>query len=335
MWILKNSKELLEVVQSQTRNKFSCLKTFDFSTLYTTIPHDKLKEKLHGLIHRSFVSKKGVRKYSYITIFNGCGQFIKTDSNSTQKYSEIEICELLDYLIDNIFVKFGDKTFRQVIGIPMGTNCAPLLADLFLFAYESEFLTNLVKSKKVHLAKKFNLSFRYIDDLISFNNDKINEYLHLIYPPELEIKETTEKNSLVSYLDLCIEIQNDGNLCTKLYDKRDDFNFPIVNFPFMSSNIPSAPAYGVYISQLLRYFRASTKYSNFLERHILLATKLFNQGYTIPGMVKSFQKFYGRHTEEFSKYDTSLMNMMRDAIPYYDLYKEFSQLLVNWHLLFP
>ena len=83
---------------------------------------------------------------------------------------KIQICELLDFLIDNIYVKFGDKTFRQVVGIPFGTNCAPLLADLFLFAYESEFLTSLMKSKKGHRAKKFNLSFRYIDDLISFNN---------------------------------------------------------------------------------------------------------------------------------------------------------------------
>ena len=95
-------------------------------------------------------------------------------------------------MIDNIYVKFGETTYRQVVGIPMGTNCAPLLADLFLYAYGSVFLTTLTKAKKAHIAKKFNLSFRYIDDLISFNNAKINEYLHLIYPPELEIKETTE-----------------------------------------------------------------------------------------------------------------------------------------------
>ena len=131
---------------------------------------------------------------------------------------------MLDFLIDNIYVKFGDMTFRQEVGIPMGTNCVPLFADLFLFAYESEFLTTLVRSRRTHIAKRFNLSFRYIDDLISFNNAKINEYLHLIYPPELEIKETTERPTSVSYLDLCIEIQSDGNLCTKLYDKQDDFS---------------------------------------------------------------------------------------------------------------
>lgn len=315
---------VLDVLQSQTRRKFSCLKTFDFSTLYTTIPHDKLKEKLHSLINRAFVSKKGVRKYHYITIFRGTGQFVKTDSESKQKYSETDICDLLDFLIDNIYVKFGDKIFRQVTGIPMGTNCAPLLADLFLFAYESEFLTTLVRSKKTRIAKQFNLSFRYIDDLISFNNAKINEYLPLIYPPELVIKETTEKITSVSYLDLCIEIQTEGNLCTKLYDKRDDFDFPVVNFPFMSSNIPSSPAYGVYISQLLRYVRACTNYCHFRERHVLLTIKLFNQGFTVTGLIRSFKKFYGRHSEEFTNYDTSLITMMRDAIPYYDLFVEFS-----------
>ena len=277
------------------------------------------------MIKRAFVSKKGVRRYQYITIFNGSGQFVKTESDAKQKFSDAQICELLDFLIDNIYVKFGETTYRQVVGIPMGTNCAPLLADLFLYA--SEFLTTLTKAKRAHIAKKFNLSFRYIDDLISFNNAKINEYLHLIYPPELEIKETTEDLKSVSYLDLCIEIQNDGNLCSKLYDKRDDFNFPIVNFPFMSSNIPSCPAYGVYISQLIRYLRACTFYLDFRERHRSLAVKLFSQGFTVHGLARSFKKFYGRHSEEFTKYDMSLINTMRDAIPYYDLFGEFSELL--------
>lgn len=206
----------------------------------------------------------------------------------------------------------------------MGTNCAPLLADLFLFAYESEFLTSLVKSKQIHTARKFNLSFRYIDDLISFNNAKINEYLHLIYPSELEIKETSESLSSVSYLDLRIEVDTNGKLHTNLYDKRDDFNFPIVNFPFMSSNIPSAPAYGVYISQLLRYMRACTFYPDFRDRHSLLASKLFSQGYTISGLIRAFKKFYGRHLDDDSIYDTSVSQMMRDSIPYYDLFTEFS-----------
>ena len=68
-------------------------------------------------------------------------------------------------------------------------------------------------------------------------------------------------------------------LVTRLYDKRDDFNFPIVNFPFLSSNIPSAPAYGVYVSQLIHYARACSNYQDFLERGKVLTTKLLSQGY--------------------------------------------------------
>ena len=310
------------------------MKTFDFLTLYTTIPHDKLKDKLHSLITRAFVSRNGTRKYQCINIFNGTGQFSKKLSDKGKTYDEIKICELLDFLIDNIYVKFGDKTFRQVVGISMGTNCAPLLADLFLFAYESDFLTSLMKSKKSHIAKKFNLSFRYIDDLISFNNPRINEFLQLIYPQELEIKETTEQQTCVSYLDLCIEIQNSGSFKTKLYDKRDDFDFPIVNFPFISSNIPRAPAYGVYMSQLLRYARSCTFYEYFCDRHRLIAVKLLNQGYTIQGLEKSFNKFYGRHADDLTKYDTSRISMIRDAIPFLDLYTEFHNLLTNFDLIF-
>ena len=147
--------------------------------------------------------------------------------------------------------------FQQTVGIPMGTNCAPLLADLFLYSYEAEFIQNLLKDKKKkHLAKSFNFTFRYIDDVLSLNNPHFSECLHLIYPPELEIKDTTETRRSASYLDLLLEINPDGILKSRIYDKRDDFSFPIVNFPFLSSNIPSSPAYGVYMSQMIRYARA-------------------------------------------------------------------------------
>ena len=82
-------------------------------------------------------------------------------------------------LVDN----FSDK----LIGIPMGTNCAPLLADLFLYSYENEFLDKLIKEGKRKLAGRFNLSYRYIDDLISFNNKRFKEFISDIYPKELTI----------------------------------------------------------------------------------------------------------------------------------------------------
>ena len=84
-------------------------------------------------------------------------------------YTADQICRMVEFLIDNIFVKFGGCLFRQVIGIPMGMNCAPLPADLFLYSYESEFLDNMIRGGHRKLARSFNLCYRYIDNLIVFN----------------------------------------------------------------------------------------------------------------------------------------------------------------------
>jgi hypothetical protein len=81
-------------------------------------------------------------------------------------YSEEQVISMLEFLIDNIFVSFGGTLFQQVVGIPMGTNCAPLLADLSLFSYESEFLQKLVKDKKIHEA-------RALTNMLSMRNSSI------------------------------------------------------------------------------------------------------------------------------------------------------------------
>ena len=130
----------------------------------------------------------------------------------------------------------------------MGTNCAPLLADLFLYYFEADSMQELLRKKDKKLAISFNSPFRYIDDVLSLNNSKFGDYVERIYPIELEIKDTTDTVKSVSYLDLHLEIDNEGRLKTKLYDKRDDFSFP-----FLSSKIQTAPTYGVYISKLIQY----------------------------------------------------------------------------------
>ena len=101
-----------------------------------------------------------------------------------------------------MYVSFGGLLFRQMVGIPMGTNCASLLADLFLYSYENEFLDKLIREGKRKLARKFNLSYHYIDDFISFNNTRFKEFISDIYSKELTISGTTESTSIASYLDL-------------------------------------------------------------------------------------------------------------------------------------
>jgi hypothetical protein len=146
---------------------------------------------------------------------------------------------------------FGGRVFQQTVGIPMGTNRVPLLADLYLYSYEADFIQGLLRKNEKKLARSFNFMFRYIDDVLSLHNSRFGYFVDHIYSIELEIKDTTDTYRSASYLDLHLEIDSEGQLRTKHYDKRDDFNLPIVNFPFICSNIPATPAYGVYISQLI------------------------------------------------------------------------------------
>ena len=102
--------------------------------------------------------------------------------------------------------------------IPMGTDCAPLLANLFLFYYEYNYMKNLIKTNLI-VAKNFNYTTRYIDDLLTLNNGRLKHAVHEIYPTELEIKITTECRTSFSYLDILITIDN-GNYTTAVFDKR-------------------------------------------------------------------------------------------------------------------
>ena len=140
------------------------------------------------------------------------------------------------------------------------------------------------------LAKSFNFTYRYIDDVLSINNPKFRDYIDFIYPVELEIKDTTDADHHASYLDLLMKYDNFHRLQVKLYDKRDDFNFNIVNFPFLSSNILKSPAYGFFVSQLIRYARASSLYEDFITRSQLLTSKLLKQGFTRNRLIATFKK---------------------------------------------
>ena len=135
-----------------------------------------------------------------------------------------------------------------------------------------------------------------------------------MYPVELEIKDTTDSNTSASYLDLLLTIGRDGQLHTSIYDKRDDFNFHITNFPFLSTNIPTSPAYGVFISQLIQYARACSSYGCFILRATRLSNKLLEQGYVKESLQSSLRKFYGRYGDLIKQYEVSLSQMLNDTV---------------------
>ena len=165
------------------------VQTFDFSTLYSSIPHDRLNTRIGNLVHNAFRKNDGSVRYTYIKVTRAKGYFAhEMNGGGDNMYSADNICKMIEFLTNNNFVQFRGSLFRQMIGIPMGTNCAPLLTDLFLYSYVNEFLDNMIRSGHMRLARSFNLCYRYTDDLIVFNNKTFLDYFKEVYTSQLTVE---------------------------------------------------------------------------------------------------------------------------------------------------
>ena len=132
----------------------------------------------------------------------------------------------------------------------MGTSCAPLVADLFLFCYERDFMFSLSEVNQSNVIEAFNSTSRYLDDLLNIDNDFSDSMVNRVYPSELELNKANVSDTQTSFLDLHLSI-SDGFVKTKIYDKRDDFDFDIVNFPFLDGDVPRSTLWYLYFSTLL------------------------------------------------------------------------------------
>ena len=158
----------------------------------------------------------------------------------------------------------------------MGTNCAPLVADLFLFCYERDFMKDLSSDNQADVIKVFSSTSRYLDDLLNIDNPYFEGIVNQIYPSELQLNKANNSDTEAPFLHLSI---SNGFVSSKIYDKRDDFDFDIVNFPFLDDDVPRRPSYGVYISQLIRFARVCSHVDDFNTRNKCLTAKLLKQGY--------------------------------------------------------
>ena len=210
--------------------------------------------------------------------------------NNRNLWSCQKVCDALVYLLDNIFIRFGTKLYRQTICIPMGPNCAPLVADLFLFCYERDFMKSLSRENQADIIGAFKSTSRYLDDLLHIDNIYFDQMVDRIYPTELQLNRANSSDTEAPFLDLNLCISN-GTVSTKIYDKRDDFDFDIVNFPFLDGDVPRRTSYGVYISHLIRFARASSNLNDFNYRNKALTAKLLRQAIVILNFVRRFRNF--------------------------------------------
>ena len=208
------------------------MSTYDFSTLCTTLPHHLKKDKLIDLINRTFIRENT----QYLACNEECAFFFTSDVCKNNLWSCQKVCDDLVYFLDKIFIRFGTKLYRQTIGIPMGTNCVRIVADLFLFRYERDFIKSLSRENQADIIEAFNSTSRYLDDLLNIDNIYFDQMVDSIYPTELQLNRANSSNIEAPFLDLNLCIYN-GTVFTKFYDKRDDFDFDMVNFHFLDGDI--------------------------------------------------------------------------------------------------
>ena len=291
-WIVQNRDPVLQAVRKSCERKTAkCISSFDFSTLYTKIPHDKLIDVLNKIIE--FCFKGGTR--DKISIHSSrVASWVTRGKESSSIYTKESIYLAVEYLIRNCYFKLGNMLFRQDIGIPMGSDPAPAFANLFLYHYESTWLDSIKKSNNI-LARKFGQVFRYIDDLLTLNDgNSFESHFKDIYPEELQLNKENADSSSTNFLDLHIQIINQI-FTTELFDKRDHFGFNITRLPYRDSNIPHRMFYSSIAAETLRICRASSTSTSASSSIQALVTRMEKQGADVMKMKNSIRKMVSRH----------------------------------------
>ena len=308
-WVINNSKPLVERLEViNTRKKAKDISTFDFSTLYTKLPHNDLLRVLNSQI--DFAFDGGTSKHLGYTD-NKVFWTRKPKRNSRKSVmSRFQLKALIKHLITRTYFIVGNLIIRQSIGIPMGIDPAPFWANLYLYHYEHEYITHLMRTDK-RRARKFVNACRFIDDECNINDDgEFSRSYHDIYPKELQLK-CEHQGIKATFLELHVEIIENGIFNYKLFDKRDDFPFSIVRMPDLSGNIPSFIFYGSIMSEFLRIARCTRQIEDFIPRAKDLCNRMVSQGGSKNVVLKQIRKAISRHPLPFSKFSLPTAEIIR------------------------
>jgi hypothetical protein len=205
--------------------------------------------------------------------------------------------DAIRFLVTNTYLLNGSNLRRQAIGIPMGTNCAPTLANLFLYHFESAYIDRLVRQRLLEQAFAFHLTFRYIDDSLSIDNPQWKEACvgsTGIYPKELILNDTTPATGRVHFIGMNVEYEGKG-FRLSVHDKRADFPFDVRRYPLVSSLLPTSIPYGVFTSQLHRGYRICTDLVGFMEFVSELTERMLANGCSGKRLIRLFRTFFSRY----------------------------------------
>ena len=301
-FIIDNRDEVIKYMQEHNNSDKpykKSIKSYDFSNLYTSIPHNKLLSCTSKPIHKVF----NLKNKKFITISNNHAYFANT---ATISLTADALIEHIDFIVNNSFIVFQGKVYRQIIGIPMGTNCAPYLANIFLHVYECEFIDKCIENGDIDVAENIIGMFRYQDDCVVFDDfGAFERHIEDIYPSEMSLKCTNTSAAKCSYLDLTISVYK-GQFNYRSYDKRRDFNFDVVNYPNLTGNIPNGPSYGIFTSQLVRFCLINKTFDYFVKDANNLVKKLLDQSFNLGILKSKFREFANTKLNVWAKFGVDI-----------------------------
>ena len=293
------------------------LYTGDFATMYTSIPHEELFKAIETTTREAFdwaADKLDIAREQICIQQLGSGRcrWVKSlQRNGTLSHDLF--MKHVRFLVSNTYLQAGDSLYRQKVGIPMGTNCAPGLANLFLFYYESAFISRLITERGVLAARHFRTSFRLIDDLLSVGNPELESALSVpfeeggLYPRAMQLGKTSASTTEAEFIGIHIT-QKGTRFHLSVYDKRKSFPFTVRRYPRMNSLIPRTIPYGVFTGLLWRGFRINSGVNGFVSYALEIAQILRANGCTTKKLKRTFKAFIWSANKKYSATNTEVIN---------------------------
>ena len=293
-WSIVSTVEFLKRIDNV---KIHNLQVFDFSTLYTNLDQEDVKLHIYSLLELIFNDTN--RKY--LCIGQDKSFLAAKKYGGYNNFTKNKFKEAIAFILDEVFVTFADFTFQQTSGIPMGGNCSPLLADLFLAHCEFQYMQALMRSKKFGLAKILSNTTRYIDDLCIINYSHFNNLILDIYPKSLEASRSGYDNKQVDYLDVKLKI-GEHMIETSVYHKIDDFDFPVTLLTFPDNNMPYKLGIRVFAGQVIRYGRICSHIKDFINKTSKTLHILESRGYDKKLLRLETEKALHKHSSLLHKF---------------------------------
>jgi hypothetical protein len=294
-FIVKGYDEVTRFFSKWSSQVFTVMSSGDFSTMYTTIPHNDVKGiiestlkealqwsatklQIHGGWEKLYIDWSSKGEVSWFPHTGRGNKQRNVHSPRHHRMSLERVLELFKFQIDNVYVKNGEYTFQQTLGVPIGVNNSQDIANLYLYGYESKYIDMLITTNEIEKAKSFHMTFRLIDDTLSADNKHWKEAVQFcareggIYPRALTYNDTTLSDTEVRFLGMRFIMSKKRKISIDIYDKKQDFKFFVQRYPDMRSYIPISIPYCVFTGLLHYRYHICSQPGTFIFR----AVQLFN-----------------------------------------------------------